>query len=156
MTSFRKRYENDQTRLIDLLRRVQDAKEISLSRTQRAFAEFKRQIEKHIASEEQVFFPRFETNNGLIEEGPTAVMRVEHRQIRRLLTEIGEKLRKGDLTTDAEQVVLLDFLLVHQQHERAVVYSTMNEPRGAGKSPTDRCETVPVPGPSNPTHVDRP
>jgi hemerythrin-like domain-containing protein len=127
MTSIRKYYERDQRRLIDLLRGVQDAKEIGPDRAHRAFSKFRAKLERHIACEEKVLFPRFDETNGLLKGGPTAVMRVEHRQIRRLLDEIGEKLLRGEMDTDAEQIVLLELLYAHQQQERAVVYPTMDK-----------------------------
>ncbi len=127
MTSIQKRYEKDQTRLIDLLRCVQDAKETGFEQTRNLFAEFRAQLEGMISSEEGNLFPRFDESNGLTGEGATAVMRVEHRQIRWLLDEIGKKLLRGDMGTDAEQIVLMEFLRAHLQQERAVVYSTLNE-----------------------------
>lgn len=127
MTPLRKRYEKDQACLITLLRGVQDAKATGLDHTQRLFAQFKAALEKMIASEEEVFFPSFDKTNGLAGDGPTAIMRVEHRQIRRLLEEIEEKLLKGDMRTDAEQIVLLQLLRAHQQQERAVVYPVIGE-----------------------------
>lgn len=111
----------DETRLIALLRRVQEAKAVSLSRTQRLFARFRTQLEREIAREEESLFPPFDESNGLAGSGPTAIMRVEHRQLRHLLEEIGERFRRGDLETDAEQIVLIELLRRHRQQERALL-----------------------------------
>ena len=127
MSTTRKRFEEDQNELIGLLRRVQDAKEIGLDDALRAFSEFRTKLERLILCEENILFPQFDETNGLLKEGPTAVMRVEHRQIRLLLNEIGEKLLKGDMKTDAEQVVLLEVLHAHQQQERIVVYPMIDQ-----------------------------
>lgn len=122
MGPIRKRYEKDHRKLIDLLQCVQDAKEKGPGETLDAFLHFSGQLERLIEHEENVLFPKFDKVNGLLKEGPTAVMRVEHRQIRWLLSEIREKLSRGDLQTDAEQIVLLEILRSHQTQERAIVY----------------------------------
>ncbi|HWL53265.1 MAG TPA: hemerythrin domain-containing protein [Chthoniobacteraceae bacterium] len=122
MASIRKRYEKDHRELIGLLQCVQDAKESGPKEALKAFLLFAKRLERLIEHEENVLFPHFDEANGLASEGPTAVMRVEHRQIRWLLAEIKEKLSRGDLRTDAEQIVLLEILRNHQDQERAIVY----------------------------------
>ena len=128
MSSPRQRYEKDQKELIDLLRQVQDAKENGPDGALRAFSAFRVKLERLILYEESILFPRFDRTKGLLREGPTAVMRVEHRQIRILLNEIEEKLLKGDLKTDAEQIVLFEILRAHQQQERIVVSPMIDRP----------------------------
>lgn len=122
MASTRKSYEKSQRALIGLLQCVQDAKELGQKETLEAFTLFSTRLQHLIEHEEAVLFPHFDQANGLLKEGPTAVMRVEHRQIRWLLSEIENKLRQGNLQTDAEQIVLLEILRAHQHQERAIVY----------------------------------
>lgn len=128
MASTHPRYERDHHReLISFLQCVQDAKEKGPKETLEAFLLFATRLERLIEHEENVLFPHFDEANGLNREGPTAVMRVQHRQIRWLLAEIEEKLLNGDLQTDAEQIVLLEILRSHQNQERAIVYSSRSE-----------------------------
>lgn len=127
MPSNRKRYEKDQKELIERLQSVQDAKELGPQQALSAFEKFRIKLERLIAHEEKIVFPHFDEAKGLRKEGPTAVMRVEHQQIRFLLDKIGEKLLQGNMATDAEQIVLSEILRSHQQHERTVVYPTMDQ-----------------------------
>jgi len=78
-------------------------------------------------------------------------MRVEHRQIRLLLDEISAKLARGDMRTDAEQVVLLEILRAHQRLERTLVYpavdaSVVAPPRPANSRQRflDACRCLPT------------
>jgi|GEM_PF-76296 len=130
MVPIRNGYEQDQKEVIGLLQRFEAAKETGPQQARQVFRELRTRLERLIAHEEEVLFPRFDQANGLSREGPTAVMRVEHRQIRLLLDEIEEKLRRCDTGTDAEQIVLLEILRTHQRLERTLVYPTSR--------PTDR------------------
>ena len=58
-----------------------------------AWAEFSLGLRRHIRFEEQILFPEFEQRVGLpADQGPTAVMRMEHREIERLIDAIGRAL----------------------------------------------------------------
>jgi len=141
MTPAPGRFEDN--RFIDLLRGIQEAKGEGVEQARTLFKEFRLHLERHIAREEEFLFPSFNEAKGAAGAGLTAVMRVEHRQIRHLLDEIDEKFARGDLDTDAEQIVLLELLRGHQQQERAVVYRAM--------------EGEPMPGlPSRPPEGSRP
>ena len=59
------------------------------------FAEFRSGLERHIVVEEQVVFPAFEALGGPAACGPTKVMRMEHAEIRRLMTEVSAQLASG-------------------------------------------------------------
>lgn len=55
-----------------------------------AWVDFAFGLQRHIRFEEEILFPTFEDKVGVSrEEGPTAVMREEHREIERLLDAIG-------------------------------------------------------------------
>ena len=47
-------------------------------------AQLERALERHIRLEEEIVFPLFEARSGIV-DGPTAVMRDEHRCLRRAL-----------------------------------------------------------------------
>ena len=128
MPSIYKRHEENQARLIEFLRHVQEAKETGLEQTRLLFAEFRERLETMIATEEKVVFPRLDGPEESGKAGASAVMRVEHRLIRQLLDEIGEKLLTGDMETDAEQIVLLELLCKHLQRERIAAYAGREEP----------------------------
>jgi len=59
------------------------------------FDNFNTLLERHLNMEEQVLFPAFETETGHT-QGPTAVMRMEHEQIRGLITELKTSLESKD------------------------------------------------------------
>ena len=59
------------------------------------FNNFNKLLERHLNMEEQVLFPAFETETGHT-QGPTAVMRMEHEQIRGLITELKTSLESKD------------------------------------------------------------
>lgn len=59
------------------------------------FDSFNTMLERHLNMEEQVLFPAFETETGHT-EGPTVVMRMEHEQIRGLITELKTCLDSKD------------------------------------------------------------
>jgi hemerythrin-like domain-containing protein len=57
--------------------------------------EFSEALERHFAMEEKVLFPVFEKAIGS-SDGPTSVMRTEHRQIRSILEMLHETWGKSD------------------------------------------------------------
>lgn len=79
-----------------------------------AWQDFDKSTRRHLAMEEEVFFPAFEAASGMGMSGPTVVMRAEHEQMRALLDQIGFNIEEGD--TD-EALDLGDTLhLLTQQH----------------------------------------
>jgi len=79
-----------------------------------AWQEFDQTTRRHLAMEEEVLFPAFESASGMGQSGPTVVMRMEHEQMRALLDQIGFNIEEGD--TD-EALDLGDTLhLLIQQH----------------------------------------
>ena len=61
-----------------------------------AFAAFAESLRQHLAIEEEVLFPAFEARTGMA-GGPTAVMRMEHVQMRTLLEQLQRALDAGSL-----------------------------------------------------------
>lgn len=70
-------------------------------------------IERHFAREEAVLFPAFEAATGMT-SGPTMVMRLEHRQIRQLLTALEGALARRDRSDGLGITETL--LMLMQQH----------------------------------------
>ncbi|POZ60978.1 hemerythrin domain-containing protein [Chromobacterium alticapitis] len=87
-----------------------------------AFAAMRADIERHFALEEDSLFPAFEQATG-IRQGPTAVMRAEHAQMRGLLDDMSQALaaRQRD-----DYLGLSDTLLIltqqHNMKEENILY----------------------------------
>lgn len=87
------------------------------------FAAFRSGLERHIVAEEDQLFPAFEALLGPPGMRPTAVMRSEHAQIRRLLAEVAAALEpaEGELPV-AELAALTALLLAHNGKEERILY----------------------------------
>lgn len=59
------------------------------------FGEFQAAMARHLAMEEDVLFPAFESRTGMI-AGPTEVMRMEHAQMRDLLQAMADAVAAGN------------------------------------------------------------
>ncbi len=83
---------------------------------------FEKAMLRHLKMEEEVIFPAFEEVTGMT-QGPTAIMRNEHEQMRGLLKQIGTAIETGDFDEALDQGDTL--LMVIQQHnvkEEGVLY----------------------------------
>jgi hemerythrin-like domain-containing protein len=68
----------------------------NLAQAREAYARFEAAMTRHLAMEESVLFPEFEQRTGMT-SGPTAVMRMEHGQIRALMAQMQQALAGGSL-----------------------------------------------------------
>ena len=92
------------------------------------FADFKAGLSRHIGWEEDILFPIFEDASGMHDSGPTAVMRMEHRQIEKVLEEIDLKVSEGELTAlGGLQKDLLAVLGPHNDKEEGILYPATDE-----------------------------
>ena len=85
-------------------------------------AEFTDAIRRHFAREENLLFPAFEEATGMT-TGPTAVMRVEHQQILRLLASLQDALarrHRSDCLGVAETLLML--MQQHNAKEENILY----------------------------------
>ncbi len=71
--------------------------------TARTFAEFACGLNWHIDAKEQSLFPAFEEKTGIC-EGPTKVLRADHRLMRRHMAEVTRALDVGDALVNRIQV----------------------------------------------------
>lgn len=79
-------------------------------------------LEQHFSMEEQVLFPEFEEAVGS-SEGPTAVMRMEHRQMREILTMLNECLDRHDVDGFLGYSETLNTLMQqHNMKEEGILY----------------------------------
>jgi hemerythrin-like domain-containing protein len=77
------------------------------------FDRFREAMLHHFAMEEEVMFPALEARTGM-KQGPTAVMRSEHRQMTELFNRMSDAITRKDVNTylgDADTL-----LIIMQQH----------------------------------------
>jgi len=135
-------YVEDHDRLDELFKVFQKTKRSDFAKAKEAFKEFKVGLQRHIVWEEELLFPLWEEKTGMIEDGPTPVMRFEHSQIKQYLDAIHQKVEGQNLDTDQEEQALLNLLGSHNRkeeraldpaidnvtsaEERATIFSNMN------------------------------
>jgi hemerythrin-like domain-containing protein len=112
----------DHDRLDDLFRTFQSLKATELSEARHAFSAFKIGLQRHIVWEEEILFSIFEERTGMVDAGPTAVMRLEHRRIKDLLEDIHGHLGRGEIDTKEQEAALLTVLADHNAKEEGVLY----------------------------------
>ena len=92
-----------------------------------AFNEFNQAMERHLGIEEQILFPAFEEETGIL-TGPTEMMRMEHDQMRALFTEMKDAVEQKD--SDEYLGVSETLLILMQQHnmkEEQILYNIMDQ-----------------------------
>lgn len=91
---------------------------------------FRHDLLQHFQREEEELFPAFEAKSGM-QGGPTSVMRLEHEQMRGLLSQIDSAVSQKDLDELLGQTETL--LILMQQHnakEEQVLYPMMDQTLG--------------------------
>jgi len=94
----------------------------SLSGAKEACEAFGRETERHFQMEERVMFAEFERKTGMT-EGPTAMMRHEHAQMRNLIKQMCEAIDAGDKDKffgSSETLMIL--LQQHNMKEEQMLY----------------------------------
>ena len=89
-----------------------DTRDVDAARP--AWQKFNAGMRRHIAMEEEVLFPAFESAAKMAGGGPTAVMRMEHQQMRGLLDQIESAMEVGDTEQALDTGDTL--LMLIQQH----------------------------------------
>lgn len=98
------------------------AHEGDLDAARAAYAEFETTLAQHLSMEETVLFPEFEAHSG-ITGGPTAVMRMEHAQMRALLAQMQQALDGGELGDFLGMGETLNVLIQqHNMKEEQMLY----------------------------------
>ncbi len=90
---------------------------------EQAWREFDGRMRRHFAMEEDILFPAFDARSGMGGGGPTAMMRMEHQQMRGLLDQIGAAMSSGD-AEDALDLgdTLLMLIQQHNVKEEGMLY----------------------------------
>jgi hemerythrin-like domain-containing protein len=129
---------HDHRRLDALLDRVLFAvRETALSEASRHLAEFASGLERHIDLEERVLFPAFEAKTGM-RVGPTAVMRIEHADLRCCLVELDDALCANSRERALEALdALVDALVPHNEKEERVLYPMIERVLGSAQASAD-------------------
>lgn len=112
----------DHDRLDEIFNSFQKLKVQDLEEGKKLFAEFNSGLQRHIVWEEEILFPAFEKRTGMKSEGPTAVMRIEHFQIKGFMEKINQLLQKQDNRTGDAEEGLIRVLTSHNQKEETVLY----------------------------------
>lgn len=84
--------------------------------------QFLNDMERHFMMEEQVLFPAFEQQTGII-QGPTTIMREEHQQMRQLLMQLQWALdeQQRDEFLDTGETLLI-MMQQHNMKEEGMLY----------------------------------
>ena len=89
----------------------------------KAWRTFYNDMTRHLAMEEEVLFPAFESRSGMGGGGPTAMMRMEHQQMRGLLEQINAAVDSGDTEDAMDQGdTLLMLIQQHNVKEEGMLY----------------------------------
>lgn len=126
MTSVRQYFEEDHDRLDSFFNEFQGLKRKDAPVAKRKFKAFLTGLTRHIVWEEEILFPLFEGKTGMMNSGPTEVMRQEHKMIHRHLEAIHAKVRVADPESDAEEAALLDVLQAHNMKEERILYPAID------------------------------
>src|SRR5215469_3235364 len=125
---------HEHERLDKLFFQFRDLMESDRTQARNAFQDFDSDLREHIKFEEQTLFPLYEEQFALNGEGPTDIMRLEHRIIQQLLAELDRKLESVAFDVAAEQIVPLDLLRNHNNREESAIYLALDRlARGKSK-----------------------
>lgn len=113
----------DHDRLDELFAEIR--KESDPAKARGWFAKFDSGLRAHIAWEEEILFPHFEAKTGMRDAGPTAVMRMEHDEIKQQLRNIDDAIGKRDPSPALD--ALVDVLTPHNQKEENVLYPWLDQ-----------------------------
>ncbi|WP_373034862.1 hemerythrin domain-containing protein [Sulfurimonas sp.] len=95
MSTIKEYLTSDHARCDEFFASMEAKANESLSDAKSDFEEFANATERHFQMEERVMFLEFETKTGMT-EGPTAMMRHEHVQMRNLIKQMGEAIDDGN------------------------------------------------------------
>jgi iron-sulfur cluster repair protein YtfE (RIC family) len=107
-------------------------KEPDAGKAKELFPRFDAGLRSHIAWEEEILFPPFEEKTGMRDAGPTAVMRMEHRQIKQLLAFIEQAIGQRDAAESAR--ALVEVLTAHNHKEENILYPWLDQSLSGGEA----------------------
>lgn len=98
------------------------------------FQEFNSDLEHHFNMEEQVMFPAFEQKTGMM-GGPTAMMRMEHEQMRNVVSQMKKDLdekNKNHFFGLSESLMMI--IQQHNMKEEQMLYAMADNHLGASSA----------------------
>jgi regulator of cell morphogenesis and NO signaling len=125
--SINQHYTEDHQRLDDLFHEFRELKSADRRTAEKLFHEFKTGLERHIVREEEILFPAFEGKLNRLQDGPTAVTRLEHQEIRKNLEAIAGKLAEENFETADDEFALEAVLCPHNHKEEGILYPMMDQ-----------------------------
>lgn len=134
MSNIKDFLSDDHSRCDELFASMEDAASSDLGSAVKAFEEFRDATERHFQMEERVMFFEFEQKTGMT-QGPTAVMRHEHSQMRNLMLEMAKALEDGNKDKffgNSETLMIL--MQQHNMKEEQMLY-TMAQQRLSAEAP---------------------
>lgn len=133
MTTIMKFMSSDHDRLDAIFQDYRRCKRSDVPQAAKRFAEFRAGLLCHIDWEESLLFPAFERHNGSA-EGPTMVMRLEHRDIMACLQEIAQGLERGEAAgLDTTEEKMLGILGNHNDKEESILYPWIDQALAPGE-----------------------
>ena len=127
MVSIMKFMADDHDRLDGIFKQFKTIKNSNIEKAREMLKEFKTGLERHIVWEEELLFPAFESKTGISEEGPTAVMRTEHTEIKSTLEKMYSKITSGDNKVEDLEQDLLGVLGPHNDKEEEILYPWIDQ-----------------------------
>ncbi|MDY0123585.1 hemerythrin domain-containing protein [Sulfurimonas sp.] len=123
MSSIKEYLTADHGRCDELFAAMEDAATNSIESAKAAYEEFAKETERHFQMEERVMFLEFEQKTGMT-QGPTAMMRHEHAQMRNLISDIGKAIESKDKDKffgSSETLMIL--MQQHNMKEEQMLYT---------------------------------
>ncbi|DAB27536.1 MAG: hemerythrin HHE cation-binding protein [Sulfurimonas sp. RIFOXYD12_FULL_33_39] len=107
----------------ELFANMEDAVANSIESAKEAYEEFAKDTERHFQMEERVMFLEFEQKTGMT-QGPTAMMRHEHAQMRNLIAEMGAAIEAKDKDKFfGKSETLMILMQQHNMKEEQMLYT---------------------------------
>ncbi len=117
-------FQTDHRRLDAIFDRFKD--DIRVQKFEEAaatFREFRLGLTRHIKAEEEILFPVFEEKTGMHDAGPTAVMKMDHKDIKELMDKIVNAADAKDEKTAVDCAgALFNILSDHNMKEEHILY----------------------------------
>ncbi|MFA5460627.1 MAG: hemerythrin domain-containing protein [Sulfurimonas sp.] len=123
MSSIKVYLSEDHSRCDELFATMEDAAAKSIESVKESYEEFAKNMERHFQMEERVMFLEFEQKTGMT-QGPTAIMRHEHIQMRNLLQEMSKAIESKDKDKffgNSETLMIL--MQQHNMKEEQMLYT---------------------------------
>ncbi len=123
MATIKEYLSTDHSRCDELFANMEDAVANDITTSQEAYGEFAQNTERHFQMEERVMFLEFEIKTGMT-QGPTAMMRQEHTQMRSLISDMKiaiENKNKDKFFGNSETLMIL--MQQHNMKEEQMLYT---------------------------------